>query len=151
MVRVDFPGVNMVSKRLADGSRRVYYYHRASGVRLPDDPRSLEFAAAYAKLNTIPAKRAEGPGAGTIAKLIQEFKASPDFRQLSDQTRSAYARHMETIERGRKGEEGAGLGCAGGCQDRAQARPGPPRPICRHAPHGQLHRPGATPPDDLRH
>lgn len=46
MVRIDFPGVNMVTKRLADGTRRVYYYHRASGVRLPDDPRSPAFAAA---------------------------------------------------------------------------------------------------------
>ncbi len=37
MVKVDFPDVNPVKKRLADGTIRIYYYHRASGVRLPDD------------------------------------------------------------------------------------------------------------------
>ncbi|MFP5514086.1 MAG: tyrosine-type recombinase/integrase [Alphaproteobacteria bacterium] len=116
MVQVDFPGVNTVTKRLADGTRRVYYYHRASGVRLPDNPQAPEFAAAYAKLNAIPAKRAEGPGAGTFSRLIQEFKASPDFKQLSEQTRSAYARHMETIELGRKNDKGERSGGLGGAQ-----------------------------------
>ncbi|CAO3426526.1 tyrosine-type recombinase/integrase [Azospirillum argentinense] len=106
MVRVDFPGVNMVTKRRADGTRRVYYYHRASGVRLPDDPRSPEFAQAYAKLNAVPAARPDEPGAGTFAALITKYKASPDFLQLADETRKAYTRHLATIADGDRGRGG---------------------------------------------
>lgn len=113
MVRVDFPGVNMVTKRLADGTRRIYYYHRASGVRLPDDPRSPEFSAAYAKLNAAPAARPDEPGAGTFAALIAKYKASPDFLQLADETRKAYARHLATIADGDRGRGGDFSGWGG--------------------------------------
>ncbi|WP_376989724.1 tyrosine-type recombinase/integrase [Azospirillum rugosum] len=106
MVRVDFPGVNMVTKRLASGERRVYYYHRASGIRLPDDPRSPEFAQAYAKLNAAPATRLDDPKPETFAALIEAYKASPDFLQLAEETRKSYARHLDTLSLGNTAKGG---------------------------------------------
>lgn len=100
MVRVNFPGVNMVTKRLADRTRRVYYYHRASGIRLPDDPQSPEFAAAYAKLNAAPTVQPSRAAPGTFAALIEAYKASPDFLQLAEETRKSYARHLDTLAEG---------------------------------------------------
>ena len=47
MVKVRFKGVFSTSKRLADGTRRTYFYYRPTGERLPDDPTSRAFAAAY--------------------------------------------------------------------------------------------------------
>ena len=38
------PGVNPVNKRLADGSRRAYYYFRATGERLPDPDLAEQYA-----------------------------------------------------------------------------------------------------------
>ena len=38
--------IKQTTKRLADGSRRTFYYFRSTMDRLPDDPRSPEFAAA---------------------------------------------------------------------------------------------------------
>ena len=40
-----FRGVNTVRKRLADGSDRVYYYHRDTGMRFDGEPGSPEFIA----------------------------------------------------------------------------------------------------------
>jgi hypothetical protein len=44
-----------VKKARAKG--RIYYYHRRTGIRLPDDTRSGEFVAAVARLNEAPAAR----------------------------------------------------------------------------------------------
>lgn len=106
MVRVDFPGVNMVTKRLANGKRRIYYYHRASGIRLPDDPRSPEFAVAYAKLNAPPLAQPAAPNPETFAALITAYKASPEFLQLSELTRKSYAQHMNTLSVGNTSKGG---------------------------------------------
>ena len=38
--------IKQTTKHLAIGERRTYYYFRSTMDRLPDDPRSPEFAAA---------------------------------------------------------------------------------------------------------
>ncbi len=47
MVRVRLEGINTVRKRLASGEVKIYYYHRATGLRITGDPGSAEFIASY--------------------------------------------------------------------------------------------------------
>lgn len=97
MVVVVLPGVKRIPMRLADGSRRVYYYHRATGKRLPDDPASPEFSARLADLNA-PKPKVLAAAIDTIAGLIAAYRASPDFTQLAEKTRKDYRRYLATIE-----------------------------------------------------
>ena len=47
-MRIPIRGINTVYKTLADGTRKPYYYHRATGKRLDGVPNSPEFIAATA-------------------------------------------------------------------------------------------------------
>ena len=87
MAKVRFKGVkSYVSK----GKRR--YYHRATGIRLPDDPTTPEFAAAYQRatfgFKTFP---------GTMAALIEGYLKSADFAKLAPSTRATYRGHLEAV------------------------------------------------------
>ena len=62
------------NRRLADGSTAVYHYHRESGARLPGEPGSPEFLAAYAK-----AEERTPRDAGKVAALK---RAHVQFRDL---------------------------------------------------------------------
>lgn len=97
MVKIVLSGVKPIRKKMADGSVRLYYYHRASGVRLPDDPVTPEFLAALKTLNTPPRERTE-PDAKSFARLIQMFYTSPEWRQLADASRREYRRYLTVIE-----------------------------------------------------
>jgi integrase len=99
-VRIDLPGVNTVTKRLANGSRRIYYYHRATGLRLPDDPASEEFRRRVEELNSggaAPAVPAEEAPAGSFAALIIAYRSGPEWRQLKPKTQKDYLRYLEVI------------------------------------------------------
>lgn len=95
MVTVRHHGINTVRKRLAGGGVRVYYYHRATGIRLPEDPASPEFAEALRDLAA--AESAAGPIPGSFAALIEAFLDSPEFRSKSGQTRRDYRRYLDII------------------------------------------------------
>lgn len=90
---VKLRGINKVRKRLADGSVKQFYYHRSSGKRLPDDPSSLEFRAAYDD-----AERITPRDVGTIAGLIREYLASPKFVKKRDSTQREYKRMIKSLE-----------------------------------------------------
>jgi hypothetical protein len=47
VVRVRFEGINTVRKHLSGGGVRIYFYHRATGLRLEGKPGSAEFIASY--------------------------------------------------------------------------------------------------------
>ena len=47
MVRARLQGINTVRKRLADGTVRLYYYHRAMALPLSGKPGSPEFIRDY--------------------------------------------------------------------------------------------------------
>ena len=53
-MRAKLSGINTVRKRLADGSVRIYYYHRETGTRLHGKPGSPEFIASYAEAEKKP-------------------------------------------------------------------------------------------------
>lgn len=80
--------------RTVKAGGRVYYYHRATGTRLPDDPASPEFAAAYEAAIAGDRKNAK---AGTIGALIVDYKRTPKFRALGKDTRAYYDRMLEFL------------------------------------------------------
>jgi len=93
-VQARIRGVNTVRKRLADGSRATYYYHRATGKRLAGEPNSPEFLVSFAQ-----AERAyTQPNQGTLAGLIREFDGSAEFARKAESTQREYRRMFRAIE-----------------------------------------------------
>lgn len=86
---------------------RTYYYHRPTRTRLPDDPKSAEFAERLAELNR--PKGVLGPPArvGSLSHLIRSFKAHRDFTGRAPATRQSYERHLTWLN-DRFGAEDAG-------------------------------------------
>lgn len=72
---------------------RIYYYHRPTKTRLPDDPTSPEFVQKLAELNR---RQVKGPVTlvGSLSHLIRSYKAHRDFTDLSAATRSSYDRYL---------------------------------------------------------
>jgi hypothetical protein len=60
MVRAEIAGVFPTYKTLSDGSRRTYWYHRATGRRLNGEPCSPEFFANYARAEEFLKSRLNG-------------------------------------------------------------------------------------------
>jgi integrase len=94
-VRIRLAGVNQVRKRLADGSTRLYYYHRITGKRLPDNPQDPEFLVALAAANKVRSNRLDG----TVAGLVKSYEDSPDFARLAESTRSVSKYIFRVIDR----------------------------------------------------
>ncbi len=82
-------------QRLADGSTRIYYYHRATGRRLEGQPRSPEFVRSYADAEKSLLERHQG----TFAGLIRDYTLSIEFRDnLAPSTQSEYRRLLQSAE-----------------------------------------------------
>jgi integrase len=85
-------GIQAVRKRAADGTERVYYYVRGTGIRLPDDPASPDFLAAYTK-----AVKGDGFREGTWGALVEEFKRSQTYRALDRDSQKYHDRALERV------------------------------------------------------
>ncbi len=94
------PHVKMVRNKIG----RPYLYlmrHRGTrraerAVRLPDDARSPEFWAEYARLMQIVPLR---PNANAVSALISAWQASPEWEHMSPRTRGEWQRHCGRIEK----------------------------------------------------
>jgi integrase len=87
-------GIFSTRKRLSDGSIREYWYHRASGTRLPGQYGAPEFLSAYLDANNIVPKQSEN-----LETLIREYLGSPKFeRNLRPRTKAEYKRMLKHIE-----------------------------------------------------
>jgi integrase len=95
MVRVRLKGVNSVTKRLADGATRTYWYAWKGGPPLRGEPGSPEFVASY---NAAVATKAVTPQ-GVILSLLQGYQSSGEFRELAERTRADYVGHIKASER----------------------------------------------------
>ena len=89
-------GVNVITRRLATGERRTYYYHRKTGSRLPDDPAAPEFIAKLQELNSAKSLRA-GIVPGTLEALILCFKDSSEYQELKPKTKKDYGRYIDAL------------------------------------------------------
>jgi integrase len=94
-MRAKILGINTVRKWLADGSLRIYYYHRDTGTRLEGKPGSPEFINSYARAE----KKLTERHVGLCAGLIRAFLTSPDFEnQLAASTQQEYRRILTAID-----------------------------------------------------
>lgn len=96
MTRVDLKGINKVRARLATGEVRLYFYHRATGMRLDGKPGSPEFIESWQAAER--ATKATDRHAGTFAAWINGFRASDDFTRLAPATRADYLKQIAKIE-----------------------------------------------------
>ncbi|MGE8127878.1 tyrosine-type recombinase/integrase [Methylobacterium sp. NPDC080182] len=96
MVRADYPGVFATYKTLKDGTRRAYWYHRATGMRLEGEPGERAFILSYAEAERTLKARHSGE---TFNGLVREFTASPEFEtKLSAGTQREYKRMLTKAE-----------------------------------------------------
>lgn len=93
MAKIKLRGINTTRKRLADGSVRVYRYHRATGALLPGDLGSVEFLTAYAE-----AERIQPKNIGTVAELIRDYVLSVRFERKAESTKREYKRMLGRLE-----------------------------------------------------
>ena len=95
MVRTKAAGVHKVNARLADGTRKTYYYAWRGGPRINAEPDTREFMAEYVRLTRA---RADGPFEGCVAELVRDFAQSSAWTKLKPSTRDSYMFAIDRIE-----------------------------------------------------
>jgi hypothetical protein len=95
VVRVNIKGVFPTYKTLKDGTRRTYWFHRATGERLRGEPGSPEFVADLAAAE----KSMRDRLAGTFNHLVRLFTLSAEFdTSLASSTKVEYRRMLTKAE-----------------------------------------------------
>jgi integrase len=92
--KIKLKHVNIVRRRLSDGSYRIHRYHRLTGQKLAGEPGSAEFRQSYAEAELHAIRK---PNTG-LAGLIAKYKESPDFTELRESTRDEYERLLAPAE-----------------------------------------------------
>jgi len=92
---VRLKGLNSITKRLANGTRRKYWYAWKGGPPLRGEPGTPEFIASY---NAAVATKVIPP-TGVLLSLLQGYQASDNFRSRRDRTRHDYVQQIKRIER----------------------------------------------------
>src|SRR5262249_54338478 len=94
-MRVRLKGINSITKTLADGTKRTYYYAWKGGPPLRGEPGTPEFIASY---NEAVARKVVSPR-GTLLSVLQGYQASDDFTGLAPRSRSDYVAKIKLIEK----------------------------------------------------
>lgn len=92
-MKINLEHVHTVKKRLADGSIKVYRYHRLTGKPIKGQPGSLAFHAAYEE-----ACQFQREQENTFSTLIADFFGSKIFQKLSPRTQNDYTTFRDIIE-----------------------------------------------------
>jgi integrase len=96
MVRAEIAGVFPTYKTLKDGTRRTYWYHRATGRRLHGKPGSAEFIADLARAEEFLKSRLNGEN---FVGLIRAYTLSIEFEtKLATATQREYRRMLTKAE-----------------------------------------------------
>jgi integrase len=96
VTRVTLRGINRITRRLATGERRIYYYHRESGLRLEGKPGSPEFVESWQQAEA--SRTSPSRHAGTFQAWITGYRASDEFAGLADATKRDYLKQIAKIE-----------------------------------------------------
>ena len=95
-MRVRLRGINQVTKRLADGTLRTYWYAWKGGPALRGEPGTPEFIASY---NEAVAQKV-APPTGVLLALLFRFQESAEFQfGISVRTRRDYIKQIRRIEK----------------------------------------------------
>jgi integrase len=94
-MRINLKGIHAAYTKLADGSRKIYWYAWRGGPRLRGEPGSPEFHASY---NEALARRTPAPE-GQLQSLIDAYQGSQKFLARSERTREDYVRQIKIIEK----------------------------------------------------
>jgi integrase len=94
-MRIRLKGINSITKRLADGTRRTYWYAWKGGPSLRGEPGTPEFIASY---NEAVTRKAVTPQ-GTLLSVLQAYQQSENFCGLADETRRGYRLIIVRIEK----------------------------------------------------
>lgn len=95
-MRIRLKGINSITKRLADGTERTYWYAWKGGPPLRGKPGSPEFVHSY---NEAVAKKV-APPSGALLALLFRFQESAEFQfGISPRTRLDYIKQIKRIER----------------------------------------------------
>src|SRR6516165_7052676 len=94
-MRVRLKGLNSITKTLAGGTRRTYWYAWKGGPPLRGEPGMPEFVASF---NEACARKVVPPK-GTMLSLSQAYQVSEDFIGLAESTRHGYVGLIRRIEK----------------------------------------------------
>src|SRR5262245_44796922 len=94
-MRIRLRGLNSITKKLADGTRRTYWYAWKGGPPLRGEPGTSEFMQSY---NEAVATKVATPQ-GTLLSPLRAYQASAEFNGLAERTRFDYVWQIKTIER----------------------------------------------------
>ena len=95
-MRITLKGINSITKKLADGSARTYWYAWKGGPPLRGKPGTPEFVASY---NAAVAQKI-APPSGVLLALLFRFQESAEFQfGISPRTRRDYIKQIKRIER----------------------------------------------------
>src|SRR5262249_56344474 len=94
-MRIRLRGINSITKTLADGSKRTYYYAWKSGPPLYGEPGTPEFVNSYSEAIA----RKVIPPQGVLLSILQGYQASGEFLGRAERTRADYIRHIKAIEK----------------------------------------------------
>ena len=95
MVRTNLKGVFCTYKKLKDGNRKQYWYHRATGSRLRGAPGSPEFLSDLTAAEQVNRRdRAE-----TFGSLVRDYTLSAEFQNLASSTQTEYRRMITEAEK----------------------------------------------------
>lgn len=95
MVKIDIRGLHHATARLASGERVTYWYAWKGGPRLPGQPGTAEFIAAYNAASA--SRKSEIRRTDDLGWLLDKFQDSAAFTGLAEKTRVDYRRHLATI------------------------------------------------------
>src|SRR4029450_4940760 len=93
-MRVRLKGINSITKRLADGTDRTYWYAWKGGPPLRGEPGTPEFVHSY---NEAIATKAATPQ-GMLLSVLQSYQASGEFNGLAARTRFDYLKQIKVLE-----------------------------------------------------
>jgi integrase len=94
-MRIRLKGINSITKKLANGTTRTYWYAWKGGPPLRGELGSPEFIASY---NEAVARKVIPPR-GTLLSVLQGYQASEDFTGLAASTRRSYVALIVRIEK----------------------------------------------------
>lgn len=90
------PGIKIVSKTLADGTTKTFYYHRATKLALGSD-RTRAIARA-AEVEALAGPEPRGRQVGSLNDVIAKFKVAPEFVGLAQGTKTLWLPFLTDLE-----------------------------------------------------